>query len=93
MLEKYEDVVVVDNVVPDSPAAVTDIRKVRLHVCCRLFYVKLGQGVINTTLCDFDFRQVDGFLRVFQFPPPIKLTFHNIAEIVLKVVLNTINQH
>jgi hypothetical protein len=30
MLEKYEDVVVVDNVVPDSPAAVTDIRKVRV---------------------------------------------------------------
>ena len=31
MLEKYEDVVVVDNVVPDSPAAATDIRKVNLN--------------------------------------------------------------
>ena len=35
-------------------------------------------------------RQVAGFLRVFWFPPPIKLTTHNIAEILLKVTLNTI---
>jgi hypothetical protein len=34
-------------------------------------------------------RQVGGFLR---FPPPIKLTRHDIAEILLKVALNTINQ-
>lgn len=31
MLEKYEDVVVVDKVVPDSPAAATDIRKVGMN--------------------------------------------------------------
>jgi hypothetical protein len=34
-----------------------------------------------------DLRQVGGILRVLRFPPPIK-----IAEILLKVVLNTINQ-
>jgi hypothetical protein len=38
-----------------------------------------------------DLRQVDGFLRLLRFSPPIKLT-HEIAEILLKVVLNTINQ-
>ena len=32
-----------------------------------------------------DLRQVDGFLRVLQFPPPIKL----VAMILLKVALNT----
>jgi hypothetical protein len=38
-----------------------------------------------------DLRQVGGFLRVLQFPPPIKLTeSHNIIEILLKVALNTI---
>ena len=36
-----------------------------------------------------DLRQVDGFLRVFQFPPPIKLTTM-ITIILLKVALNTI---
>jgi hypothetical protein len=38
-----------------------------------------------------DLPQVGGFLRVLQFPPPIKLTeSHNIIEILLKVALNTI---
>ena len=38
-----------------------------------------------------DLRQADGFLRVLLFPSPIKLTaMHNIAEILLKVALNTI---
>jgi hypothetical protein len=37
-----------------------------------------------------DLRQVGGFLRVLRFPPPIKLTRHDIAEIVLRVALNTI---
>ena len=36
-----------------------------------------------------DLRQVGGFLWVLQFPSPIKLTD---TEILLKVVLNTINQ-
>ena len=35
-----------------------------------------------------DLRQVGGFLRVLRFTPPIKL----IAEILLKVELDTINQ-
>ena len=35
-------------------------------------------------------RQVSGFLQVLQFPTPIKLTA-TIIEILLKVVLNTIN--
>jgi hypothetical protein len=39
-----------------------------------------------------DLRQVSGFLRVLRFPPPIKLTNHDITEILLKVALHTINQ-
>ena len=35
-------------------------------------------------------RHVSGFLQVLQFPTPIKLTA-TIIEILLKVVLNTIN--
>jgi hypothetical protein len=37
----------------------------------------LRRGVLDTTLCDKVCQwlaQVDGFLRVLQFPPPIKLT-------------------
>jgi hypothetical protein len=34
-------------------------------------------------------RQIGGFLRVLQFPPPIKLTDIDINEILLKVTLNT----
>ena len=37
-----------------------------------------------------DIRQVGGFLRVLQFPPPIKLTVTIYTEILLKVALNTI---
>ena len=37
-----------------------------------------------------DLRQVNGFLLVLRFPPPIKTDSHDIAEILLKVVLNTI---
>ena len=37
-----------------------------------------------------DLRQVGGFLRVFRFPPPIKLTANGIAEILLKVTFNNI---
>jgi hypothetical protein len=35
--------------------------------------------------------QVGGFLRIFRFPPPIKLT-HDITEILLNVALNIIKQ-
>ena len=37
-----------------------------------------------------DLWQVSGFLRVLQFPPPIKLDCHNLTEILLKVTVNTI---
>jgi hypothetical protein len=37
-----------------------------------------------------DLRQVGGFLRVLQFPPPIKLDRYDITEILLKVALNII---
>jgi hypothetical protein len=37
-----------------------------------------------------DFRQVCGFLLVLWFPSPIKFVCHDIAEILLKVALNTI---
>jgi hypothetical protein len=39
-----------------------------------------------------DLRQVGGFLWVLQFSPPIKTDRHDIAEILLKVALNTIKQ-
>ena len=39
-----------------------------------------------------DLWQVGGFLLILRFPPPIKLTRHDITEILLKVALNTINQ-
>ena len=34
-------------------------------------------------------RQVGGFLRVMRFPPTNKTSCHDIAEILLKVALNT----
>jgi hypothetical protein len=37
-----------------------------------------------------DLRQVDGFFRVFRFPPPIKTDCHDITKILLIVALNTI---
>ena len=39
-----------------------------------------------------DLRQVGGFLPVVRFPSPIKTDRHDIAEILLKVALNTIIQ-
>ena len=42
--------------------------------------------VDNIIMFVSDLRQVSGFLRVLQFPPPIKL------KILLKVALNTIKQ-
>jgi hypothetical protein len=35
-----------------------------------------------------DLGQVNGFLRVLRFPPPIKTDRHDITEILLKVELN-----
>jgi hypothetical protein len=37
-----------------------------------------------------DLRQVRGFLRVLRFPPPIKTDHQDIAEILIKVALNTL---
>jgi hypothetical protein len=37
-------------------------------------------------------QQVGGFLMVFRFPPPKKTDRHDIAEILVKVALNTFNQ-
>jgi len=39
-----------------------------------------------------DLRQVNGFLSVYQFSSTQKTDRHNMTEILLKVVLNTINQ-
>ena len=42
-----------------------------------------------------DLRQVGGFLRVNQFPPPLttnKTDRHDVTEILLKAALNTIKQ-
>ena len=39
-----------------------------------------------------DLRQVSDFLPVLRIPPPIKSNRHDIADILLKVALNTIKQ-
>jgi hypothetical protein len=39
-----------------------------------------------------DLRQVSGSLQSLRFPPSIKTDCHDITEILLKVVLNTITQ-
>jgi hypothetical protein len=39
-----------------------------------------------------DLRQLGGVHQVLRFPPPNKTDHHDIAEIFLKVALNTINQ-
>jgi len=57
------------------------------HWCCE-FKSRSGRGVQHYVIkfvSYLNFRQVCGFLLVLRFPPPIK-------EILLKVVLNTINQ-
>ena len=51
-------------------------------------WIPLGRGVLDTTLCDKVcqwFAKVDGFLQVLRFPP-------SIAEILKKMVLNTVSQ-
>ena len=40
--------------------------------------------------CVNDLWQVGGFFRILRFSSPIKTDLHDIAEILLKVVLNTI---
>ena len=48
--------------------------------------ISLRRGVLYTTICDKfvrDFRQVGGFRRVLQFPPPI-------ANILWQVALKTV---
>ena len=46
--------------------------------------------VINFVI---DLGQVDGFMRIRRFPPQIQWhDCHDITEILLKVVLNTINR-
>jgi hypothetical protein len=37
-----------------------------------------------------DLRQVGGFLRELQFPPPKKNDCNDITEILLRVILNTV---
>ena len=61
------------------------------HWCCE-FKSRSGQGVKHVIKFVSDLRQVSGFPRVLRFPPPIKLTAMTIAEILLKVALNTIKQ-
>ena len=47
------------------------------------------QNAVITFLSEL--RQVGCFLWVLRFPPPYKTDRHDIAEILLKVALNTIN--
>jgi len=45
------------------------------HHCCCEFESRSGRGVQHYVIKFVgDLRQVDGFLRVLRFPPPIKLT-------------------
>ena len=62
------------------------------HKCCMLESRPSEMHSIPHYVMKFvsDLRQVANFLRVLRFPPPITLT-STIAEILLKVVLNTIN--
>jgi hypothetical protein len=60
------------------------------HWCCE-FKSRSGQGVKHVIKFVSDLRQVSGSW-VLRFPPPIKLTAMTIAEILLKVALNTIKQ-
>ena len=48
------------------------------------------QGKIYVEITFWCPWQVGGFLRVLRLPPSIKTDRHDIAEILLKVVLNTI---
>ena len=50
----------------------------------------LDQGEVYNIKFVSDLWQVSGFLLVLQFPPPIKTDCHDVTEILLKVVLNTI---
>ena len=60
------------------------------HWCCE-FESRSERGVKHYVIKFVsDLRQVGGFPRVLRFPPPIKLTATTIAEILLKVALNTI---
>jgi len=45
--------------------------------------IPLMRSVLDTALCD------KVFLRILQFPPPIKTDHHDITDILLKVQLNT----
>ena len=63
------------------------------HLCCKFephsgeLYSIQHYGI----KCVSDLWQVDSFLWVLRFPPPIKLDCHNITEILLKVKLNTVS--
>jgi len=66
-------------------------------ICVLFIYIIIkkdssGRGVQHYVIKFVsDLRQVGGFLRVLWFPPPCnKIDSNDIAEILLKVVLNTI---
>ena len=52
----------------------------------------LDQGEVYNIMFVSDLWQVGGFVRVLRFPPPIKTDRHDVAEILLKVALNTNKQ-
>ena len=62
------------------------------HWCCE-FESRSGRGVQHYVIIFVsDLRQFGSFRRVLRFHPSIKLTGHDVAEILLKVALNTIKQ-
>jgi len=61
------------------------------HPCCCELESWSGRGVQHYVIKFVsNLRQVGGFLRVLRFPPPIKLTYHDKTEILLKLPLNAI---
>ena len=71
--------------------AVIVVALITTYVISALWF-RIPLIIINVINVVNDLRQVGGFLRVLQFPPPTtdKTDRHDITEILLKVALNTI---
>jgi hypothetical protein len=65
-------------------------QRVYFNTSERLFDLKKNEKNKKKNEFVSDLRQVSSFLRIFRFPPTIKVTVDDITEILLKVALNTI---
>jgi hypothetical protein len=55
-------------------------------------FANYKKGALDSQPQVISFTMVDGSLRVLRLIPPLKTGRHDIAEILLKVALSTINQ-